>query len=82
MMLDTKSYVPEHEKKRVDLKLYSTDVLAREEHFELTAAQDIFRNILGFAGISEEDLKQTVESTGYQWYERGDEMRLPWSKSK
>jgi hypothetical protein len=79
MILDPGAYIPQSEKKQSDLKLHPGDVLAREELFELQAAQRIMKNILQFMGIKEADLRTSVESTGANWFERGETVQLPWN---
>jgi hypothetical protein len=77
MLLAPKSYVPKSERERLDLELHPDDVLAREEHYELVAAQKILRDILKSEGINEGELRTLVESTGTRWYDRGEEITLP-----
>jgi hypothetical protein len=79
MILDPASYLPESEKKKRDVKINAHDFLVREEHLELLEAQKIMRQVLQTLGLEEDHLKQTVESTGPMWYERGEEMVLPWT---
>ena len=79
MILDPTFYLPESEKKKRDLKLHAHDLLLREEYFECLEAQKIMRQVLQSFGLEEDNLKQTVESTGPMWYERGEEMVLPWT---
>ena len=79
MILSPASYRPETEKKKLDLKLHAHDLLEREEHFELMAAQKIMQEVLHFSKVNEDQLKKTVESTGARWYEQGEEMKLPWT---
>jgi len=80
MILAPKRYIPQSEKTQRDLRLNSTDVLAREEHFELVEAQEIMKNILTFLNMSEGELRLAVESTGARWFERGEAIALPWTK--
>ena len=79
MILDPKRYVPQSERKQRDLCLRPTDLLAREEHFELIEAQGIIKKILTFIDMSERNLKSEVESTGARWFERGEAIVLPWT---
>jgi transposase len=81
MTLDHKAYIPQSKKKRSDLKLSSNNVLVQEEHFELLTAKEITEAILDSAGISVEELWHFVKSIGVKWYEPGEEIVLPWTKS-
>ena len=63
-----------------DILLPPWDLLSTEEYNELQAAQDIMREILDFAKLSEESLSSLVNTTGPRWFECGEEMLLPWTK--
>jgi hypothetical protein len=80
MILHPNTYVPEVDKGHPELVLHSHDILAREEHFELVKAQEVMKSVLKYVGIAESDLRKTVESTGANWFEMGDEILLPWPK--
>jgi hypothetical protein len=80
MILEPKRYMPQSEKQQRDLHLSTADVLAREEHFELVEAQGIMKKILTAINLSECELKAAVESTGARWFDRGEEIALPWTK--
>jgi len=78
MILDPRRYRPQSKKNGPDIRLSGWDLLQREEHHELQAAQTIVRDMLRFADIKEEQLASMVESTGSTWFECGDTMELPW----
>ena len=80
MILEPNRYIPQSERTQRDVRLNSTDILAREEHFELLEAQEIMKKILTFINMSEDELRLAVESTGARWFERGEDIILPWTK--
>ena len=79
MILDPASYLPKTERMGAEIRLPGWDLLPTEEYCELEAAQATMREILQFAGISEDRLAGLVESNGPTWFQCGEEMTLPWT---
>lgn len=79
MILKPSAYLPQSEKKHLDIKMSPSDLLAREEKFEMDEARKIMEQILNAESIKgDEELKKLVECTGPKWFERGDNIVLPW----